>query len=65
MLVASFRHNLPVSACSDGITALSLYTTPPADLKMPGFIMAQEEPKSAHVELDAGKNIMMLRRHSL
>jgi len=31
----------------------------------PGFIMAQEEPKAAHVELDPGKNTMMLRRHSL
>jgi len=31
----------------------------------PGFIMAQEEPKAAHVELYDGKNIMMLRRHSL
>jgi len=31
----------------------------------PGFIMAQEEPNATHVELDAGKNIMMLRRHSL
>jgi len=27
--------------------------------------MAQEEPKAVHVELDAGKNIMMLGRHSL
>jgi len=31
----------------------------------PGFIMAQEEPTAAHVELDAGKNIMMPRRHLL
>jgi len=31
----------------------------------PGFIMTQEESKAAHVELDAGKNIMMLRHHSL
>jgi len=27
--------------------------------------MAQEEPKAAHVELDASKNIMMPRRHLL
>ena len=98
---------MPVSACSNGITALSFDTPPPADLNMPiyitclcsqshyssvssrdvcmqnspqtrpftiavaivfagpGFIMAQEEPKAAHVELDAGKNIMVLRHHSL